>query len=43
MRAAVLLMIVVVLIATGLVMKLYEGVNGNGGDNADPTRGELKL
>ena len=41
MRAAVLLMIVVVLIATGLVLKLYEAFNGVGGDIADQVHGDV--
>ena len=41
MRAAVLLMIVVVLVATGLVLKLYEAFNGVGGDIADQVHGDV--
>ena len=40
-RAAVLLMIVVVLVATGLVLKLYEAFNGVGGDIADQIHGDV--
>ena len=40
-RAAVLLMIVVVLVATGLVLKLYEAFNGIGGDIADQVHGDV--
>ena len=41
MRAAVLLTIVVVLVATGLVLKLYEAFNGVGGDIADQVHGDV--
>ena len=40
-RAAALLMIVVVLVATGLVLKLYEAFNGVGGDIADQIHGDV--
>jgi hypothetical protein len=36
-----LLMIVVVLVATGLVLKLYEAFNGVGGDIADQIHGDV--
>ena len=40
-RAAVMLAIVVVLVATGLVLKLYEAFNGVGGDIADQIHGDV--
>ena len=39
--SAMLLMIVVVLVATGLVLKLYEAFNGVGGDIADQIHGDV--